>query len=156
MRISKYLRNLWYIIQHKWFVLLVCWRNGLYWQGIVHDLSKFSPIEFYAYSWNFFAIPLEVAGSGDKYKNLFQYAWLHHQHHNKHHWNYWVVDQDKKEALPIPDKYLREMLCDWAAMSRKFGDTPQEFFNKNRYKMVLHPETVAIIERKLSVQRFSS
>jgi len=43
-------------------------------------------------------------------------------------------------------------LCDWAAMSRKFGDTPQEFFNKNRYKMVLHPETVAIIERKLSVQ----
>ncbi len=141
-----------YTLQHKWFVLIECWKEGLYWQGIVHDLSKFSLTEFYAYSWNFFAIPLELADSGDTYKTLFQYAWLHHQHYNKHHWNYWVVNQVKKEALPMPEKYVCEMVCDWRAMSRKFGDTAGDYFSKNQHKMVLHPETLQKIKEKLFLQ----
>lgn len=61
-----------------------------------------------------------------------------------------MVDQSEKIALPIPEKYCLEMICDWTAMSRQFGDTPIEFFNKNRHKMVLHPKTVAMIEKELS------
>lgn len=74
----KYLRNIKHVLKHKFFVLIECWKKGLYIQGIIHDLSKFSPTEFYAYSWHFFADNLEKAYSGDKYEKLFQYAWLHH------------------------------------------------------------------------------
>ncbi len=146
---SKYIKNLWYVVQHKWFVLIECWKEGLYWQGIIHDLSKFSVTEFYAYTWNFFALPVERTDTGDTYKTLFQYAWLHHQHHNKHHWNYWVVNQMKQEALPMPEKYVREMICDWRAMSRKFGDTAEEYFCKHRHNMVLHPQTFQRVEELL-------
>ena len=149
MRVSKYFRNLWHIIVHKWYVFIECWKKGLYWQGVIHDFSKFSPIEFYAYAWYFFAYPLEKSMSRGKFLHIFNYAWLHHQHHNKHHWNYWVVDQYKKEALPMPEKYIQEMLCDWAAMSRKFGDSPREFFKKTRHEMVLHPQTEAYIVQTL-------
>jgi hypothetical protein len=139
---NKYLKYFYYVLQHKWYVLIECWNEGLYWQGIIHDLSKFSFIEFYAYSWRFMASPLDKATSIEKYDKLFQYAWLNHQHHNPHHWNYWVVNQAKKEALPMPEKYLMEMICDWRAMGRKFGDTAKVFFENNQHKMVLHPDTI--------------
>ena len=34
------------ITHHKWLVLQGCFRVGLYWQGLTHDLSKYSPTEF--------------------------------------------------------------------------------------------------------------
>ena len=34
------------ITHHKWLVLQGCFRVGLYWQGITHDLSKYMPTEF--------------------------------------------------------------------------------------------------------------
>lgn len=129
--------------------MLECWKEGLYWQGIVHDFSKFSSSEFPAYAWNFFANLAEQAATKDRIQQDFFYAWLHHQHHNKHHWNYWVVNQNKKEALPMPEKYLLEMICDWRAMGRKFGDTAQDFFEKNHQKMVLHPETLERVQQIL-------
>ena len=119
---KKYWKNLKHIFRHKWYVLEECCKHEIVWQGIVHDLSKFSWIEFRAYADNFF---------GDKKRTDFDYAWLHHQHKNKHHWNYWVVDQKKKTALPMPDKYLVEMFCDWKAMSRQFDNDIDGWFEKN-------------------------
>jgi hypothetical protein len=147
----KYVENVVYILQHKWYVLIECWKEGLYWQGIIHDMSKFSRAEFPAYAKNFFSSLNEQAKTKGDIQKVFSYAWLHHQHHNKHHWNYWVVNQYTKEAVPIPEKYILEMICDWRAMSRKFGDTAQEFFEKNYYRMVLHPETFTRIEQILEV-----
>lgn len=152
MKISKYYKYLRYILEHKWFVLIECWKEGLYWQGITHDLSKFSPLEFYAYSWHFYAAEQELAGSGNKYKKKFSYAWLHHLHRNKHHWNYWVVDSVKKEALPMPEKYILEMICDWRAMSRKFGNDPREYIEKHWEQMILHPETAKIVAQKMELR----
>ena len=34
------------ILVHKFWVAYYCFKLGLYWQGIIHDLSKFSYIEF--------------------------------------------------------------------------------------------------------------
>lgn len=148
----KYFENLVYILQHKWYVLIECWKEGLYWQGIVHDLSKFSLAEFPAYSSKFFSSSVERANMKNDIQKVFSYAWLHHQHNNKHHWNYWVVNQYKKEAVPMPEKFILEMICDWRAMSSKFGDTAQEFFESRYEKMVLHPETLARIEHILCVR----
>ena len=33
-------------MRHKWYVMVECFKVGLYRQGIVHDLSKFSITEF--------------------------------------------------------------------------------------------------------------
>ena len=34
------------ITHHKYLVLCGCFQVGLYWQGLTHDLSKYSPTEF--------------------------------------------------------------------------------------------------------------
>lgn len=42
--------NLWghfcTINHHKWLVMKHCFRLGLYWRGLTHDLSKYMPSEF--------------------------------------------------------------------------------------------------------------
>ena len=155
-QMMKYIKNVGYILHHKYLVLIECWKEGLYWQGLVHDLSKFSPAEFSAYAWNFFADSHEKRQDGDRIRKAFLYAWLHHQHKNKHHWQYWVVNPQKQEALPMPEKYILEMICDWRAMSRKFGDSGQEFFKARSHKMLLHPESFERIHRLLNIEMTSS
>jgi hypothetical protein len=51
----------------------------------------------------------------DSVKRKFDSAWNIHQKRNKHHWQYWVLimDNGSIEALDIPEKYIKEMLCDW-------------------------------------------
>ena len=44
----KWLSHLRTVQHHRFLVLRHCWRVGLYWQGLTHDLSKFSPVEFSA------------------------------------------------------------------------------------------------------------
>ena len=34
------------ITRHRWLVRQGCFAVGLYWQGLTHDLSKYSPTEF--------------------------------------------------------------------------------------------------------------
>ena len=85
----KYFKNLIYIIQHKYYVLIECWKVGLYWQGLTHDISKFNLQEFRPYAWKFFSgVSNEDQG---RYED-FMYAWLHHLHKNKypslHHRNH--------------------------------------------------------------------
>ena len=46
MIMNKYLKYLSYVLRHKWFVMLACFKVKLFWQGITHDLSKFLPDEF--------------------------------------------------------------------------------------------------------------
>jgi Family of unknown function (DUF5662) len=136
-----YWRYLLYILDHKMNVFIECWKEGLYVQGIIHDLSKFHPAEFFPYARKFYS---------DKETNdlAFKNAWLHHQHHNKHHWNYWVVDQVKREAVPIPRKYLLEMICDYRSLSRKWGRKVKDTSLSDRLiqnllseKVILHPKT---------------
>ena len=35
------------ITKHKFLVMRQCFKVGLYWQGLTHDLSKYSPTEFF-------------------------------------------------------------------------------------------------------------
>ncbi len=46
MKMLKYLR---YIIKHKWYVARACFREGLWWAALTHDLSKFRPGEWFPY-----------------------------------------------------------------------------------------------------------
>lgn len=124
-----------YVIEHKWNVGIECLKMGLFWHAITHDLSKFLPSEFIPYAKHFCAGPN---------RKLFEIAWCIHQHRNKHHWDYWVKADGN--AVPMPRKYVKQMIADWRGMSRKFGDTAVEYYVGNKKRMILHKDTVVIIE----------
>jgi len=134
-----------YILEHKKNVFIECWKEGLYIHAFSHDLSKFLPSEFFAYAEKFYGDDR----NGDKVNRDFAIAWLHHSHRNKHHWNYWV--NSDRDALPMPEKYVRCMIMDWKAMSRKFGDTAEMFYLNNVNKMNLHSGTIVEIENVLKI-----
>lgn len=106
-----------------------------------HDRSKLDRSEFEGYRQWFYP-------EGDfKTKSLFDVAWNHHQKNNPHHWQYWLMwKPEGTEALEMPFEYIIEMLCDWAAMSVKFKDTPSAFYQKEKDNMLLAPNTLSCIE----------
>jgi len=155
----KHLKYLNYVLKHKWFVLLECWKRGLYWRGLVHDMSKFLPCEWNPYVNYFYGKPEDDITKGrlpgGVYKpedrgEAFDSAWLHHQKYNKHHWQYWILvkDTDGTRIMKMPKKYMIEMLCDWRGAGRAQGNTgsadwmeTKMWYEKNRNNMQLHPAT---------------
>lgn len=104
-----------------------------------HDQSKYSDDEFYGYRQWFYP-----EDDVPKSKYYFDLAWNHHQKHNPHHWEYWIM-QDQT-ILPMSGVYWLEMLCDWGGMSLKFGDLPSQFYDDNFTKMRIHPDTRQAID----------
>lgn len=160
---TKHLRYLKYIIRHKWFVFVECCRLGIPFRGIVHDWSKMLPSEWGPYAQYFYgddsgegleAIErfglAELAPFGFYTKDRFNVAWLYHQHRNPHHWQYWVLREDDGNTfpLPMPHKYRLELLADWHGAGRAITGkrNTREWYEKNKNKMLLHPETREWIE----------
>lgn len=111
-----------------------------------HDLSKFSNEEYEGYRLKFYPEKNEEKNE-EKNDLIFKHAWNHHQKSNPHHWQYWVMWKNKESiALEMDYEYVIEMLCDWSAMSLKFKDYPSNFYNKNKNNMLLHKNTIVLIE----------
>ena len=139
--------------------MLECFKEGLYWRGIVHDLSKFRPSEFFPYmehfhgkyakAWRDKTGYYKPTDTGD---SSFDRAWFFHQKRNDHHWQYWVLPEDIEgtKLLLMPDKVQREMVCDWKGAGRAQG-TPDvvAWWDKNGSKLQLHPETRKWVNLKL-------
>lgn len=146
INMNKHLKYLRYVVRHKWFTFLECANMGLYWRGLVHDLSKFLPCEWYPYVEHFY---------GDAQNEPeYDLAWLHHQKFNKHHWQYWLLQKDSGEckAVKMPVDYVKEMVCDWKGVSRAFNKpdgATLEWYEQNKSKMILHPTTRVIVEALL-------
>ena len=98
------------IHHHKMLVMQNCFRCGLYWQGLTHDLSKLSPVEFWAGAkyWQGICSP----NNAQRQKEGYSAAWLHHKGRNKHHLEYWIdyaPDGDHAMAgMRMPEKYVAE------------------------------------------------
>ena len=104
------------VAKHKWIVFKLACRAGIPWRGFVHDLSKFRPSEFRLgqfYAGNQSPINIE------KQKYGYSISWIEHTNRNKHHWEYWV-DRTNGKIAPIPEKYVKEMVCDTIAASRAY------------------------------------
>jgi hypothetical protein len=151
------LRYLWYVIRHKWFVFWagVEWTEAPLHRLIIHDWSKFTPTEWEPYVNTFYRKPWEsVPELGETIKKLcqedFNRAWLHHQRVNKHHWQYWVLREDDGNTIPMkmPDKYVREMVADWAGAGRAITGSWElwSWYDKNKEKILLHAETRRVVE----------
>lgn len=119
---NKYIKYFKTICIHKWYVFIECCKEGIIWQGIVHDLSKFSLQEF---------IPSAKYYNGDGNSNEYQEAWLHHKGHNKHHWEYWIDWRSETGdyiVSEIPLKYMKEMYADIVGASKAYN---KEKFDKS-------------------------
>ncbi|MBR3740846.1 MAG: catalase [Clostridia bacterium] len=140
------------IMMHRRLVRHYCFRIGLYKQGVLHDLSKFSPIEFFE-SARFYrgtSSPIDAC----KEKNGVSLAWLHHRGRNKHHWEYWVDDLQKgMRPICMPYRYAAEMLCDYlgagrAYMGKDFSYQKEyEWWRVKRDKIVVHPAILSFIQQ---------
>jgi hypothetical protein len=140
--------NLKYLLRHKWEVFKAGWKYGVpIRQLVLHDWSKFLPIEWFGYARHFYGT--KTAES----KLDFLYAWNHHQKANKHHWNYWVTigDGPVMTALEMPERLVREMVADWtgAGIAIKGYDDTKNWYKEHRDKMLLHPNTRALVDRLL-------
>ena len=152
----KWLSHLRTVQHHRFLVLRHCWRVGLYWQGLTHDLSKFSPVEFSAgakyYQGN--RSPNEI----ERREKGYSAAWLHHKGRNKHHLEYWIdyaADGSGMCGMKRPIQYVIEMFCDRVAASKIYygkeytEDMPLAYYEKGKYCRVIHPETSELIESLL-------
>lgn len=119
---NKFIGHLKTVQTHRKWVREYCFKAGLYWQGLTHDLSKYNPIEFFEsvkyYQGN--RSPIDACKEANGYSK----AWLHHRSHNKHHREYWTDYYDKGcYSLIMPYKYAAEMLCDFLGAGRAYmGD----------------------------------
>ncbi len=119
--------------------------------GYEHDQSKYSDKEYSAYDNYFYG-----GNAGYDVKRSFDYAWLHHQNHNKHHWQYWVLIKDdpdikgriREEPLEMPFKYVVEMIADWWSFSWKNNNLEEIFswYDAHRESILLHPKTRNLVE----------
>lgn len=133
------------ICVHKYWVAKYCFKAGLYWQGITHDLSKFSPTEFWE-SVRFYqgtSSPINAA-KAELGRSL---AWQHHKGRNPHHYEYWTDKYDDGTvALEMPYKYVVELICDYLGAARSYlGD---QFTYTGEYKWWLEKVKVAKIHPK--------
>ena len=106
------------ITKHRWIVFKLSVRAGIPWRGLVHDLSKYSPSEFWEgvkyYQGNRSPIFACVEETG------YSKARLHHRGRNKHHPQYWYDEFAKIKEPIIPYKYVAEMVCDQLAASKTY------------------------------------
>lgn len=146
------------ITKHRHAVIRNCRRAGILWQGLRHDLSKYSPTEFIPgvkyYVGTRSPNELERADKG------YSAAWLHHKGRNKHHFEYWSdYNPVERRVGPVkmPLRYVIEMVCDRMAASKTYlGDkytdaSALEYFVHGKTHRVIHPETSDLCERLLTM-----
>ena len=113
------------ITKHKLLVMRYCFRIGLYRQGLLHDLSKYSPTEFLVgvkyYQGS------RSPNNAEREATGLSTSWLHHKGRNKHHFEYWIdygIDCETViEGVPMPRKYVAEMIMDRISASKVYlGD----------------------------------
>lgn len=144
------------VTRHRRAVRKNCFNCGLIWQGLTHDLSKFSPQEFWAGAKYYQGNRSPQA----KERELFGYsaAWMHHKGRNKHHFEYWTdYLNGQKVYVEMPAKYLAEMVCDRIAASKIYlkdkytTAAPLEYFEKSTDKEGMNPKTCETLKYFLTI-----
>ncbi|MEG1255794.1 DUF5662 family protein [Clostridium sp.] len=147
------------ITHHKLLVMKYCFRVGLYKQGLLHDMSKYSWIEFSA-GIKYYRGNISPNGIQKQIEGLSK-AWLHHKGRNKHHLEYWMdyglKIEDGMVGMKMPIKYVVEMFIDRMAASmnyqkEKYSDrSALEYYERGKSHCILHSETREILERLLNM-----
>jgi len=156
--IQKFFGHLRTVSRHRREVRRNCFRAGIPLQGLMHDLSKFSPTEF-AQGIRFYDgthSPTE-----DERRTIgYSVAWMHHKGRNRHHWEYWTdysVKEGRYLPVPMPRKYLAETVCDRIAASKIYkgadyhDSCPLDYLQKGKMRDSMHAQTLEEITRFLTI-----
>ena len=150
---NKVLGHLKTITTHKWVVMKECFKIGLYWQGIMHDRSKYGPAEFIQGCKNYQGTASPHLK--ERKKKGYSSAWLHHKGRNKHHFEYWIdysLDDSGTVGCKMPPKYVAEMMMDRIAASKVYNKgsynhhMPLEYYERGKHAYMIHPETRKLLE----------
>ena len=156
--------NLWNhfktITKHKLLVMEGCFKAGLYWQGLAHDMSKYSPTEFFNGVRYFQGTRSPI--SAEREEKGYSEAWMHHKGRNRHHYEYWMdmnLETKQYEARPMPRRYLVEMVMDRRAASmvyngKNYDDSfPLEYQLSSKDRPLMHEQTCRELEYILTMLR---
>ena len=149
------------ITRHRHLVCRYCWRLGLVWQGLTHDLSKYSPIEFWLGAKYYQGD--RSPNDAERNETGITLAWLHHKGRNRHHLEYWVDYRQEPDGTwvyggnPMPIRFIAEMFCDRIAASKVylgenyFDGAPLAYYTSHEMGILIHPKTAAEIEKMLII-----
>ena len=149
MNVLKHLKT---VSIHKFWVGYYCFKCGLIKQGLLHDMSKFTPTEFLESVKYYSGVrsPIDAC----KEQNGYSMAWFHHRGRNKHHWEYWIDNYERGGTVTkMPYKYALEMVCDFLGAGTAYSGGIKNFSMDDEYawweskKQVakIHPATVELV-----------
>ena len=156
----KFLRHFITVTRHRWLVRDGCFRVGLIWQGLTHDLSKYSLTEF-GTGVRYFQ-GTRSPNTAEREEKGYSESWMHHKGRNKHHYEYWSDlsrETRKYEYVPMPRKYLVEMVMDRRAACMVYQGknyTPGSalaYLDNSREKNFMNPQTVRELRYILTILR---
>ncbi len=148
------------ITRHRHEVIKNCKKAGILWQGLFHDLSKYSPREFFVGAK--FYQGTKSPNDMERRVKGYSAAWMHHKGRNKHHFEYWTdynPQTRKYGPVKMPIRYVKEMFCDRVAASKIYQGKnytnahPYEYFDMGRSNRLIHEETSDILEKLLIMLR---
>ena len=142
------------ITNHKLLVMKSCFKVGLYKQGLLHDLSKYNPVEFFA-GIKYYNGSISPNGIQKKQEGLSE-AWLHHKGRNKHHFEYWIdygiKESEGLKGMNMPTKHVVEMFIDRMSASKNYlkekytQRSALEYYEARKDYYILHPESRELLE----------
>lgn len=136
------------ITRHRHVVMRHCVRAGIPLQGLLHDLSKYSPAEFLPGA--LFYQGSRSPNEAEREQNGFSTAWMHHKGRNRHHFEYWTDYNPatrQMEPVPMPTRFVIEMFCDRVAASKVYrgadyrDSDPLAYYERAAKLRRIHPQT---------------
>lgn len=148
------------ITRHRHLVMFSCFRVGLIRQGLCHDLSKYSPTEFWQGAKYYQGTRSPNAGAREA--EGYSLAWMHHKGRNKHHYEYWTdvpPGGHDYRPVPMPTRWLVESVLDRIAASKVYlgrdftGSSALDYMAREQASEKLHPDTYAKLRFLLTLYR---
>lgn len=142
---KRFFKHLHKVNMHRFKVFILCCKCGLFFRGLTHDLSKYSPTEFFE-SVKYFKKGKESPLDNSRKCLGYSPGWLHHKGRNKHHIEYWY--DERNEIQPVmPYKYAVESVCDRISATKSYKGKqyqPQhvlDYWNSRNHDMAMNEKT---------------
>lgn len=146
------IKHLKIIHNHRKYVRKSCFKAGLYWQGLTHDLSKYSITEM--------LICKYYSGKRSPHQNArealgYSPSWIHHYHTNKHHFQYWWDEDEEGKIIPMkmPYHYVIESVMDMLGASKAYNKENwkpellmQYWYDKCLGKRIMHQDSTILVQ----------
>ncbi len=142
-------------LRHKWYVFQECCKAGIPFRGIMHDMSKLSPIEFWESVKYYQGDKSPIVAS--KAANGYSKAWQHHKGHNPHHYEYWIDNLDHGGTpVPMPFLCVLELVCDYLGACKAYEKGAFSYqkeyewwLRKSSGQIAMHPATKQFVSQML-------